>query len=336
MAHRHPHRRHREMDLEPMDDSSDNSNHTWLQDGLNSMQLKRSEMNELIMDYLVHEGFKEAAERFREEAGIEPTNLRPRISDEIDMINNQSDSPPAEPSSGISNNNSISNNGSSKKEQLQQQKNQAQLSSNNLSKNNSAQYQEGVKSKQQQDNDRPTGLDNWLMKIETPEMMDKRVEVRQLIEEGDILKGQSLINLYYPELLDNHRSLYFKLQQQHLIELIRQQKINDVLSFVHDQLSVDESRDLTEMERTLALLAYEHPDKSPYAGLLQTSHRLQLASEINDIILQETTGNVELNKPRLVTLLKLLFWTQSELERKKIQFPKMTDLVNGTIVEPRH
>ena len=197
--------------------------------------LKRSEMNELIMDYLVHEGFKEAAERFREEAGIEP------------KLNG--------------------------------------------------------------------------------ELIDKRVEIRHLIETGDILRGQSLINTHYPELLDNHRDLYFRLQQQHLIELIRKQKINEVLSYVHDQLRVDELRDLSEMERTLALLAYEHPDKSPYSGLLKTSHRLQLASEINDIILQETSGNIEPTKPRLVTLLKLLYWTQNELEKKKVQFPKVTDLL---------
>lgn len=201
--------------------------------------LKRSEMNELIMDYLVHEGFKEAAERFREEAGIEP-----KLS---------------------------------------------------------------------------------------VELMDKRIEIRQLIEEGSILEGQSLINSYYPELLDNHRDIYFRLQQQHLIELIRQQKINEVLSYVHDHLRVDELRDLSGMERTLALLAYEQPDKSPYANLLQTSHRLQLASEINDIILQETSGNIEPTKPKLVTLLKFLFWTQGELEKKKVAFPKMTDLfrLNG-------
>lgn len=228
-------------------------------------------MNELIMDYLVHEGFKEAAERFKQEAGIEPKNLKLGAST------------------------------------TETTKNQQSISST-------------------QSNSRG----------ETPEMLDKRVEIRHLIEEGYILKGQSLINLYYPEMLDNHRNLYFRLQQQHIIELIRQQKINDVLSFIHDQLSIDETRDPTEMEKTLALLAYENPDKSPYASLLQTSHRLQLASEINDTILQETTGNVESNKPRLVELLKFLLWTQSQLEKKKIEFPKMTDLVNGTIVEPRH
>lgn len=195
-------------------------------------------MNELIMDYLVHEGFKEAAERFREEAGIQP-------------------------------------------------------------------------------------------KIAT-ETMDKRIEIRQQIENGDILSAQSSINSYHPELLDNHRDIYFRLQQQHLIELIRRQKIDEVLSYVHDHLRVDELRNLSDIERTLALLAYENPDKSPYAGLLEVSHRLKLASEINDIILQETSGQIEPTKPRLVTLLKLLFWTQSELEKKKVQFPKMADLLKAS------
>lgn len=367
MSHRQIHRRHREIDMEPMDDSSDNSNQTWFQDGLNSMQLKRSEMNALIMDYLVHEGFKEAAERFKQEAGIEPVNLRFGTScTENETIKNQQSktSSQSNSSSGgcLSNNNSSSNNNNSnnnnnsisggssscsnnssnnsnntsgKKEQQSQQKHP---SSKNISQQQ--QQQDNVSQQKQpqpqQEEERLAGLDDWITKMETPEMLDKRIEIRHSIEEGHILKGQSLINLYYPEMLDNHRNLYFKLQQQHIIELIRQQKINEVLSFVHDQLSIDELRDLTEMEKTLALLAYENPDKSPYSSLLQPSHRLQLASEINDTILQETTGNVEPNKPRLVTLLKLLFWTQSELERKKIQFPKMTDLVNGTIVEPRH
>lgn len=314
---RHYHRRYQSVDMEPMDDSSDNnsSNQTWLHEGPSSMQLKRSEMNELIMDYLVHEGFKEAAERFREEAGIEPANLKLESQhfdlDDDDGVSRQMN--------GEGENVNNNNNG---------------LHSNNINdhgKNSpSTTNQSGLADTKF---DRLTGLNNWLTRAETPEMMDKRIEVRHLIEEGDILKGQSKINVYYPELLDNHRDLYFKLQQQHLIELIRQQKINEVLSYVHEQLSVDELKDLSEMERTLALLAYEQPDKSPYASLLQTSHRLQLASDINDIILQETTGNVEPNKPRLVTLLKLLFWTQSELERKKMHFPKMTDLVNGTIAD---
>lgn len=360
MSNRHFQRRVQFIEMEPMDDSSDNnSNHTWLQEGINSMQLKRSEMNALIMDYLVHEGFKEAAERFREEAGIEPTNMNFDFQEDASSNHNHNH----QNKISTNNTNSSSNNNNVNSNTIASTNTAATTSSssnshvnnntnNNNSRRDSLMNEDTIISDDDDvvDNNKKTNNNingsnhvnnnsndcmNWLTKSETPEMMDKRVEIRHLIEEGDILKGQSLINLYYPELLDNHRNLYFKLQQQHLIELIRQQKINEVLSYVHDQLSVDELRDLTEMERTLALLAYENPDKSPYANLLHPSHRLQLASEMNDIILKETTGNIEPTKPRLVTLLKLLFWTQSELERKKIQFPKMTDLVNGTIVETR-
>lgn len=313
-----------------MDDSSDNGNQAWLQDGINSMQLKRSEMNELIMDYLVHEGFKEAAERFREEAGIEPTELR--LSDagssDYEIIGSETsgDDFTGNHTNNDSNNTNNNNNNNSN----------TNNSINNRIETIIAPSTEAIGSGNLKDEDKLGGLKKWPSRIETPDMMDKRIEIRHSIEEGDILKSISLINLYHPELLDTHKNLHFKLQQQHLIEMIRHQKINDVLSYVHDQLSVDELLDLGEMERTLALLAYENPDKSPYADLLHISHRLQLASEMNDIILQEITGDVEPTKPRLVTLLKLLFWTQSELERKKIQFPKMTDLVNGTIIEPRH
>lgn len=200
--------------------------------------VKRPVMNELIMDYLVREGFKEAAECFREEAGIQP-------------------------------------------------------------------------------------------KISTDSEMDNRIKIRLNIEMGNILEAQSLINLHYPELLDNHRDLYFRLQQQHLIELIRQQKLIEVLAYVHDHMRVDEVGDLSELERTLALLAYDQPETSPYSNLYELSHRLRLASEMNDIILQESSGDIEPTKPKLVTLLKYLFWTQSELEKKKVKFSKMTDFASA-------
>lgn len=44
---------------------------------------------------------------------------------------------------------------------------------------------------------------------------------------------------------------------------------------------------LTELERTLALLAFEEPQKSPFADLLQTSHRQKVTKliEIRIIII---------------------------------------------------
>ncbi|KAG8131622.1 hypothetical protein E2320_009533, partial [Naja naja] len=40
---------------------------------LNNLHIQRADMNRLIMNYLVTEGFKEAAEKFRMESGIEPS-----------------------------------------------------------------------------------------------------------------------------------------------------------------------------------------------------------------------------------------------------------------------
>ncbi|XP_014767645.1 glucose-induced degradation protein 8-A homolog [Octopus bimaculoides] len=40
---------------------------------LNNLHITRADMNRLIMNYLVTEGFKEAAEKFRVESGIQPS-----------------------------------------------------------------------------------------------------------------------------------------------------------------------------------------------------------------------------------------------------------------------
>lgn len=95
---------------------------------LDDVQLKRSQMNSLVMDYLVAEGFKEAAEKFKTESGVEMSRLAC--------------------GPGVENNS----------------------------------------------------------------LLDQRIEVRHAVEEGDILKAIQLINRYHPELLDQNRSLFFKLQ----------------------------------------------------------------------------------------------------------------------------
>ena len=90
--------------------------------------VKRSQMNAIIMDYLVAEGFKEAAEKFKVESGVEVARIC-KPAGEVSM-----------------------------------------------------------------------------------EQMDYRIEVRRFIEEGDILQAINCINSYCPELLDDNKDLYFKLQ----------------------------------------------------------------------------------------------------------------------------
>lgn len=65
-------------------------------------------------------------------------------------------------------------------------------------------------------------------------------------------------------------------QQQHLIELIRQRETEAALEFAQTQLAEqgEESREcLTEMERTLALLAFDSPEESPFGDLLNMMQR---------------------------------------------------------------
>lgn len=106
--------------------------------------------------------------------------------------------------------------------------------------------------------------------------LDDRIRIRDAIQNGRIQEATDLVNQLHPELLDNDRYLYFHLQQLHLIELIRSGRIEEALQFAQDQLSeAGESDDniLCELERTLALLAFDEPYKSPFSDLLHPTHR---------------------------------------------------------------
>lgn len=85
----------------------------------------------------------------------------------------------------------------------------------------------------------------------------------------------------------------------------------------------------TELERTLALLAFEKPHNSPFADLLEQSHRQKVASELNAAILR--TEHCENTSPRIISLLKMILWAQNELDKKNITYPKMNELATATI-----
>lgn len=209
---------------------------------LESMHVQRSDMNKLIMNYLVTEGFKEAAERFQEESGLVP----------------------------------------------------------------------------------PIDLNS----------MDNRIQIREAIQNGRTQEATLLVNQLHPELLDNDRYLYFHLQQLHLIELIRDGKVEEAVHFAQSQLSeCGESQPaiLNELERTLALLAFDHPLMSPFSDLLDMRHRHKVASEVNTAILK--TEHHESTHPRLYALVKLILWCQDELAKRNLKFPRMVDLSTTDIVE---
>lgn len=66
-----------------------------------------------------------------------------------------------------------------------------------------------------------------------------------------------------------------------MIELIRQQNIEGALVFAQTHMAErgEENPDiLTELERTLALLAFEDPENSPFGDLLHLSQRQKVGS----------------------------------------------------------
>jgi hypothetical protein len=214
----------------------------WL-DGLQRLHVTRVDMNCLIMNYLVSEGFKEAADKFRLESGIQP---------KVDL-----------------------------------------------------------------------------------DTLHERIKIRDAIQDGRIQEAIGLINTLHPELLDNNKHLYFHLLQQHTIELIREKNILEALDFAQTHLAekgMEDADILPEIECTLALLAFDKPETSPYGELLHSSQRQKVASEVNSALL--AMDNCEPSS-KLASLLKLLLWAQEELDNKKIKYPKMTNLVKGTLKDPK-
>jgi hypothetical protein len=54
---------------------------------------------------------------------------------------------------------------------------------------------------------------------------------------------------------------------------------------------------------------------------------------LNSAILK--SEHSENTQPKVATALKLLLWAQSELDKKKIRYAKITDLSSGTLTEPK-
>ncbi|XP_001624093.2 glucose-induced degradation protein 8 homolog [Nematostella vectensis] len=210
---------------------------------IGKLRFQRAEMNRLIMDYLVTEGYKEAAEKFRIESGTQPT----------------------------------------------------------------------------------APLDS----------LDDRIKIREAVQKGDLEQAVSMTNKLNPDILDSNQQLYFHLQQQRLIELIREKDIEAAVEFAQGQFSEqgqESGRYLEELEQTMALLAFDNPEESPFGDLLHTSQRQKVASELNAAILEAEHKKTQ---PKLANVLKLLLWAQDELEGKKVKFPKMTEIASGTFEESR-
>ena len=206
---------------------------------LEALPLSRSDMNSLVMDYLVTEGYKDAAQQFMQDAGVNST-----------------------------------------------------------------------------------------VNFET---MSDRIKIREAMDQGKIDIVTQMVNDFDPELLDMKPTLYFHLQQQKLIELIRSKNIEEALLFAQTELAPhgeDHPEVLDELEKTMSLFAFSDPEASPFGELLKPSQKHKVASELNSAILESQNQPTKTN---LHTLLKILVWSQDMLSQNKVTFPKMEDISTGKI-----
>lgn len=151
--------------------------------------------------------------------------------------------------------------------------------------------------------------------------------------------------------------LFLLFQQQQLIEIIRAGATEEALIFAQENLAEKGENNpqvLTELERTLALLAFEKPEESPFAELLNLNQRtrvslsgifflhwiywfsffsgFQVANEVNSALL---VAGHKCSTSRLHVLVQLVLWSQDQLDKKQISYPKLTDLANCSMEPPK-
>ncbi|KAG2220268.1 hypothetical protein INT45_009883 [Circinella minor] len=206
---------------------------------LSKEKVNKQDLNRLVMNYLVIEGYKDAAEQFSLESGLEPT---------IDL-----------------------------------------------------------------------------------ESIQERMEIRHAIQSGDVDTAIELVNDVNPEILDTNPELFFHLQQQRLIEMIRNGDFTEALEFAAEEMAPrgeEHPEFLQELERTMALLAFQNVQDSPVSDLLHSGQRQKTASELNAAILVSQSREKD---PKLPSLLKMLVWSQDQLDERMI-YPRIENLISADLV----
>jgi len=167
------------------------------------------------------------------------------------------------------------------------------------------------------------------------EGIQERMEIRSAIQRGMIDDGISKVNNLNPEILESNEGLIFHLKKQRLIELIRDGNIDAVLSYAQSEMAPRLSGDnpntefLEELEKTMALLAFEDAKGCPLGDLLHHHQRRSTADRLNHAILLSLSQD---NESTLPLLLKMLQLSQTRLELK-IKYPHMN--LRGQLEDPR-
>ncbi|KAJ2396559.1 hypothetical protein GGI05_001059 [Coemansia sp. RSA 2603] len=167
--------------------------------------------------------------------------------------------------------------------------------------------------------------------------IEERMQIRFAVQSGDIKGAIERVNDLNPDILDTDPRLYFHLQQQHLIELIRLGRAEEALEFAQEELAPhgeEHPELLRELEKTMALLAFDFggggSNGVAVGGLLDFAHRQKTANELNAALL---AAHSQPREPKLPALLQLLAWTQEQLD-EKATYPRINNIVSAVLSDP--
>ncbi|KAK4046494.1 hypothetical protein OIV83_006020 [Microbotryomycetes sp. JL201] len=196
------------------------------------------------------------------------------------------------------------------------------------------------------------------------ESIESRMAIRRAVQSGQVENATIMVNELDPEILDTNPTLHFHLLQLQLIELIRHGRIAEALSFAQLELAPkgeENPQFLKELERTMALLAFELPKLAATGGTVVTapapvpsttgkrsksgaSSATASAADAAPPPMPEAISSLldqsqrlrtaaELNAailsaqshskdPKLPGLMKMLVWGETMLAEKGAEFPK--------------
>ena len=158
-------------------------------------------------------------------------------------------------------------------------------------------------------------------------ILNKRFLIRQLITSNQIEKAINEIDLIDKKILSENKIIYFVLQRQILLNYIKENKLQEALTFAKDillPLSKGDDFLFKELEKAMGLLAYENINDAPEKELISDKFLEKIATKMNLVLLNYLSGNKMINL-NLDLLIKLTMYVQQTL-KKVITFPTITSL----------
>jgi hypothetical protein len=159
-------------------------------------------------------------------------------------------------------------------------------------------------------------------------VLDRRMEIRRSIQEGNIDQAETIIQQLTPNLFNTDRRLHFELEKAKFIECTLRSDGAEALRLAQHRLfpfAVENPKFLEEFEQIFVLLAF--PDlKAPnlpslIQDMISPREKIHLAERVNERILKELGIQGE-KESQIVEKIKQFAWTQNELA-KWIDFPKI-------------